>query len=79
MIEVLKNVFYKVRLFFANLFEKDVVVKIGSLIAAIIIWFVISVTATPVIDIVLYKVPVTVSLDGTYAEANGYQAMSMSE
>lgn len=79
MIEVLKNVIYKVRLFFANLFEKDVVVKIGSLIAAIVIWFVISVTATPVIDIVLYKVPVTVLLDGTYAEANGYQAMSVSD
>ena len=46
MIEVLRNVFYKVRLFFANLFEKDVVIKIGSLIAAILIWFIISVTAT---------------------------------
>lgn len=79
MIEVLKNIFYKVQLFFANLFEKDVVIKIGSLIAAIVIWFVISVTATPVIDIVLYKVPVTVSLEGTYAEGHGYQAMSMSE
>ncbi|MDE5742200.1 MAG: hypothetical protein K2H90_07105, partial [Oscillospiraceae bacterium] len=79
MIEVLRNVFYKVRLFFANLFEKDVVIKIGSLIAAILIWFIISVTATPVIDMVMYKVPVVVSLDGTYAEAHGYQAMSMSE
>lgn len=79
MIDVLKNVIYKVRLFFANLFEKDVVIKIGSLIAAILIWFIISVTATPVIDIVLYKVPVTVSLEGTHAEAYGYQAMSMSE
>lgn len=79
MIEVLKNVVYKVRLFFANLFEKDVVIKIGSLIAAILIWFIISVTATPVIDIVLYKVPVTVSLEGTYAEDHGYQAMSVSE
>lgn len=79
MIEVLKNVFYKVRLFFANLFEKDVVIKIGSLIAAIVIWFIISVTDTPVIDSVLYKVPVTVSLDGTYAEANGFQPMSISE
>lgn len=79
MIEVLKNVFYKVRLFFSHLFEKDVVIKIGSLIAAILIWFIISVTATPVIDIVLYKVPVTVSLEGTYAEDHGYQAMSISE
>lgn len=79
MIEVFKNVFYKIKLFFANLFEKDVVIKIGSLIAAIVIWFIISVTATPVIDSVLYKVPVTVSLDGTYAEANGYQPMSISE
>lgn len=79
MIEVLKNIIYKVRLFFANLFEKDVVIKIGSLIAAILIWFIISVTAIPVIDIVLYKVPVTVSMEGTYAEAHGYQAMSISE
>lgn len=79
MAEVLKNVVYKVRLFFANLFEKDVVIKIGSLIAAIVIWFVISVTDTPVIDSVLYKVPVTVSLEGTQAEAYGYQPMSVSE
>lgn len=79
MIEVFKNVFYKVRLFFANLFEKDVVIKIGSLIAAIVIWFIISVTDTPVIDSVLYKVPVTVSLEGTRAEAEGYQPMSISE
>lgn len=79
MIEVLKNVFYKVRLFFANLFEKDVVIKIGSLIAAIVIWFIISVTDTPVIDSVLYKVPVTVSLEGTHAEAEGYQPMSISD
>lgn len=79
MVEVLKNVIYKIRLFFANLFEKDVFIKIGSLIAAIVIWFIISVTDTPVIDSVLYKVPVTVSLEGTYAEAHGYQAMSISE
>lgn len=79
MIEVFKNVFYKVRLFFANLFEKDVVIKIGSLVAAIVIWFIISVTDTPVIDSVLYKVPVTVSLEGTRAEAEGYQPMSISE
>ena len=79
MIEVFKNVFYKIRLFFANLFEKDVVIKIGSLIAAIVIWFIISVTDTPVIDSVLYKVPVTVSLAGTRAEAEGYQPMSISE
>lgn len=78
MIEVFRNIIYKTRLFFANLFEKDVVIKIGSLIAAIMIWFIVSVTVITKIDRVLYKIPVTVSLDGTYAEANGFQAMSLS-
>lgn len=79
MLDVIKNIIYKIRLFFANLFEKDVVIKIGSLIAAIVIWFIISVTATPVIDTVLYKVPISVSLENTYAEAYNYQAMSVSD
>lgn len=78
MIDVFRNIIYKTRLFFANLFEKDVVIKIGSLIAAIMIWFIVSVTAITEIDRVLYKIPVTVLLEGTYAEANGFQAMSLS-
>lgn len=78
MFDVFRNIIYKTRRFFANLFEKDVVIKIGSLIAAIMIWFIVSVTVITKIDRVLYMVPVTVSLEGTYAEANGFEAMSLS-
>ncbi len=74
----IKNVFQKISIFFSSLFEKDVVVKITSLIAAIVIWFVISVNQYPIIEDVVYNVPVQIALEGTYAEASGYQPMSQS-
>lgn len=69
----------KVGLFFSRLFEKDVVVKITSLAAAIVIWFIISVSAYPTIEKPVYSVPVQIALDGTYAASHGLQAMSVSE
>ena len=74
----IKNVLKKISGFFSRLFEKDVVVKITSIVAAIIIWFVISVSEYPIINEIVYNVPIKIALEGTYAEASGYQAMSQS-
>ena len=78
LLETIKNVLKKITSFFSRLFEKDVVIKITSLIAAILIWFAISISEYPTIKEVVYNVPVEVALEGTYAEASGYQAMSLS-
>ncbi len=78
LLEIFKSAAQKVGLFFSRLFEKDVVIKITSLIAAVVIWFVISISVYPTKEIVIYNVPIEVSLGGTYAEANGYQEMSKS-
>ena len=78
ILNVIKNVFKKVSNFFSRLFEKDVVIKITSIIAAIAIWFVISVSQYPIIDEVVFNVPIQIELEGTYAEASGYQAMTQS-
>ena len=56
----IKNVLKKISSFFSRLFEKDVVVKITSIIAAIAIWFVISVSEYPIINEVVYNVPIKI-------------------
>lgn len=75
MLEVIK----KIKAFFNNLFAKDVFIKIGSLIAAIVIWFIVSVSVYQTMDDVFYNVPVEINISGTYAEASGYQPMMQSE
>ncbi len=79
LIEAIKNAANKVGIFFSKLFEKDVVVKITSIAAAVVIWFVISVSVYPTISPIVYNVPVQVGLEGTYADANRLQAMSVSQ
>ncbi len=74
----IKNVFRNIGNFFSRLFEKDVVIKITSIIAAIAIWFGISVSEYPIINEIVYNVPVKIALEGTYAESSGYQAMTQS-
>lgn len=59
--------------FFRRLFEKDFVVKIISIVAAILIWFIVSINYYPTIPRVFYNVPVVVEMQGTYAEAHNYQ------
>lgn len=59
--------------FFRRLFEKDFVVKIISIIAAILIWFIVSINYYPTIPRVFYNVPIVVEMQGTYAEAHNYQ------
>lgn len=76
--DVINNFLKKIRSFFSRLFEKDVVIKITSIIAAIVIWFIISVSEYPIINEIVYNVPVQIAMEGTYAEASGYQAMTQS-
>ncbi|MDE6764111.1 MAG: hypothetical protein K2J73_10605 [Oscillospiraceae bacterium] len=78
VLEIPSNIVKKVGIFFSRLFEKDVVVKITSLAAAIVIWFVISVSAYPTMKKPVYSIPVQIALEGTYADSNGLQAMSIS-
>ena len=77
-LDIPKGIFKRIGLFFSRLFEKDVVVKITSLAAAIVIWFVISVSAYPTMEKPVYNVPVQIALEGTYADSYGLQAMSVS-
>ncbi len=76
--DVINNFLKKIRSFFSRLFEKDVVIKITSIIAAVVIWFIISVSEYPIINEIVYNVPVQIAMEGTYAEASGYQAMTQS-
>ena len=65
--------------FFKKLFEKDFAVKIISIIAAIIIWFIVSINVYPTIDRIIYNVPIVIDLEGTYAQANNFKVSSQSE
>lgn len=64
--------------FFRRLFEKDLSVKIFSILCAVVIWFAVSISVYPTIDQVVYNVPVTVEMQGTYAEAHNYKVIGQS-
>jgi YbbR domain-containing protein len=63
---------------FAKLLEQDIVIILISILSAIIIWFVISITVYPEIEIMVPAVPVEVDLTGTIAEANNIQVANLS-
>jgi YbbR domain-containing protein len=75
----MKTIIKSVVDYITKLFEKDNVLKIASGLAAILIWFIISVEEYPNVDRVIYKVPVSVDLQGTYAESQGFKPVSMSD
>lgn len=64
--------------FFRRIFEKDFSLKIFSILCAIAIWFAVSISVYPTIKQVVYNVPVTVELQGTYAEAHNYKVIEQS-
>lgn len=64
--------------FFRRIFEKDLSLKIFSILGAVAIWGVISINVYSTIDRVVYNVPVTVELQGTYAEAHNYKVIEQS-
>ena len=61
-----------------NVLAKDICLKIFSAILAIVIWFAVSVTMYPTIETVIYNVPVEVLLDGSYAQSNQLNVISVS-
>ena len=69
----MKKILDSIADYFRRLFEKDFVIKIISIIAAILIWFIVSINVYPTIPRVFYNVPVVVEMQGTYAEAHNYQ------
>lgn len=75
----MRNFLLRITDFFSRLFEKDLFLKITSFVAAVIIWFVVSVSVYPTIDRVIYNVPIKVDLTGTYAEANNFQVVNQSD
>ena len=69
----------KISDFFKNLFEKDSSLKVLSILAAIIIWAVVSISQYPTIDKILYNVPIEISLEDTYAQANALNVIDVSD
>ncbi len=64
--------------FFRRIFEKDLSLKIFSILGSVAIWGIISINVYSTIDRVVYNVPVTVELQGTYAEAHNYKVIEQS-
>lgn len=62
--------------FVKNPLAKDV---IFSIFLAIVIWFAVSVTMYPTIETTIYNVPVEVLLDGSYAQSNQLNVISVSD
>lgn len=65
--------------FFKKILEKDLFIKILSLVSAVVIWFVVSINVYPTIDRVIYNVPIVIDMQGTYAEAHNFQVVSQTE
>ncbi|MDR0992577.1 MAG: hypothetical protein LBL87_06750 [Ruminococcus sp.] len=74
----MSNFFSRIGRRFSKLLEQDIVIIILSILSAIVIWFVISITVYPEIEIMVYNVPVEVDLTGTIAEANNIQVAGLS-
>ena len=63
---------------FSESFKQDTSLKILSLVIAIGIWAVVSISVYPTMESVYYNVPVQISLENTYAEANQLSVMASS-
>lgn len=63
---------------FSESFKQDTSLKILSLVIAIGIWAVVSISVYPTMESVYYNVPVKISLENTYAEANQLSVMASS-
>lgn len=59
-----------------KMFENRVATMIFSVIIAVIIWFVISITIYPTTPVTVNHVPLVVDLKGTAAEADGYSMIN---
>ncbi len=73
-----KNILKRLSGFFKELTQKDDALKILSVLSAIVIWAVISITIYPTVERV-YVLPISVDLEGSYAQANQLDVMSVSD
>ena len=62
----------------ADSFKNDKIIMILSILIAIGIWAVISINVYPTMEKVYYNVPVQISLENSYAEANQLSVMTSS-
>ncbi len=65
--------------FFRSLFEKDNALKVISLLTSITIWLLVSITKYPTVETTIYNVPVSISLDGSYAQSIQLEATALSQ
>lgn len=68
----------RIKKFYHSIFERDNSIKILSIAIAIIIWMFVSITVYPTIERV-YVIPLNVNLEGSYAQANQLDVMSISD
>jgi YbbR domain-containing protein len=72
------NFFERLRARFAVLMEKDIFIIIMSVVAAILIWFTITIIEYPEISQQISGVAIEVVTEGTYAAEHNYQVAGMS-
>lgn len=66
----------KLQTWISAFLAKKPVTVVGSVLVAIVVWFVIAVNIYPSTPVQFYNVPVTVDLKGSLAEANGLSDVS---
>lgn len=69
----------KIKDFFKKLFQKDSTLKLMSIVSAILIWMIVSISVYPTINTIIYNVPVEINLDGSYAQSNQLDVISLSD
>lgn len=69
----------KISEFLHSIYEKDNALKVISIILAIIIWAVVSITKYPTIEKPFYNVPIEIVLEDTYAQSNQLNVISVSQ
>lgn len=69
----------KRRVRFRRKFREDIPMKILATVLAVVIWFILSITLYPTIFMSVEDVPVTISLEGTAAEAEGLSVVDFPE
>lgn len=59
--------------------KNEMALRIGSVVLAVVIWIILSITMFPTISTSVYEVPVKIDLTGTFAEENGLSVVKFDE
>ncbi|MBE6836981.1 MAG: hypothetical protein E7509_03150 [Ruminococcus sp.] len=59
--------------------KSNMILKINSVVLAVIIWIILSITMFPTIYTTVYDVPVKIDISGTFAEENGLSVVNFDE